>query len=188
LNQIVYIPSSPTPELENFSAPILNLEDSYVRVPFWGANFWGASLRPVAGGGVPSHLSIIELKLTFKDGGAFDYHTIYEQIKERLHHALTLARDSGHGIGSINALGAAELANVNLEQLPAYEPPARVDGAAEREVVSRDSGVAGVEPPSTSREGPTSAPSEPPPGYEEAQAQAIDVDLDQRLRDEAARQ
>lgn len=33
ITQIVYMPTSPSPELQSFSAPILNLEDSYVRVP-----------------------------------------------------------------------------------------------------------------------------------------------------------
>jgi hypothetical protein len=32
------------------------------------------------------------------------------------------------------------------------------------------------------------APDDPPPGYEEAQAQAVGIDLDQRLREAAERQ
>src|SRR6266487_775356 len=99
--QIVYLPTNPTPELQSFSAPILNLQDSYVRAPFFGANYWCAMVRPVAGGNIPPQHPAVELKMTFREGGAFDYHTIFEQIKERLYNAVSLARESGRNVGSI---------------------------------------------------------------------------------------
>ena len=188
-SQIVYLPSTPTAELQSFSSPILNLQDTFVRAPFFGANYWTATVKPVAGGGIPSTHSAIELRLTFKEGGAFDYHTIFEQIKERSHQAYTVARENGR-----NGTTDAGLANVHLEQLPAYEAAPGAPREAEEPrilspvpvrpsavsptVTGTDAVVPAVNPP---------APNEPPPGYEEAQVQAVGIDLDQRLRDEAER-
>lgn len=61
---------------------------------------------PVAGGGIPvaSASSVIELKLVFKDGGAFDFHTTFETVKERAQQAM----EAGN-------------AEVHLDDLPAYE-------------------------------------------------------------------
>ena len=61
---------------------------------------------PVAGGGIPvaSASSAIELKLVFKDGGAFDFHTTFETVKERAQQAM----EAGN-------------AEVHLDDLPAYE-------------------------------------------------------------------
>jgi WW domain-binding protein 2 len=139
--------------------------------------------------------------MIFREGGAFDYHTIFEQIKERLHHAISIARDEGRNIGSVGVLGGADLAGVHLEQLPAYEPPPQAsstEGAEERDPMSpihpagRDSNVAGLRGQPKAEEEvsmpPLEPPNEPPPGYEEAQAQAVGIDLDQRLREEAERQ
>ncbi len=190
--KLVYLPASPTPEFESFSVPILNLQDSYVRAPFFGANYWVASAKPVPGGGIPATHTLIDLRLTFKDGGAFDFHTVFEQIKERLYHAYTIARESGHGST------AEDLANVNLEQLPAYEAAREEERDESPPILSPrplhpgvDSDVHGTEssletppPPHATQ---FTAPDEPPPGYEEAQAQAVGIDLDQRLRAEAER-
>jgi len=188
--RIVYLPSKPTPELKSFSSPILNLQDTFVRAPFFGANYWTASCRPVSGGGIPPAHPLVEVCMTFREGGAFDFHSTFEQIKERVCQAYTLARENGRrGTADVN------LGNVNLEQLPAYEPPARrADGAGEGASAAsptyppaRDSGVAGVRSPSVSppKEEEFATPDEPPPGYEEAQIQAVGIDLDERLRAEA---
>ncbi len=190
----MYLPTAPTPELQSFSSPILNLQDSFVRAPFFGANYWVALCKPVAGGGIPPSHAAVELKLTFREGGAFDYHTTFEQIKERLQQAYSVARESGQRGGA----GGVDLANVHLEQLPAYEPAREImpedDGPTILSPIptrpGRDSGVDGVRSP-TERSSPKPeqfAPDEPPPGYEEAQAQAVGVDLDRRLREEAERQ
>jgi hypothetical protein len=197
--QIVYLPTSPTPELQSFSAPILNLQDTYVRAPIFGANCWNALIRPVAGGGIPPHYPAVELRMTFREGGAFDYHTTFERIKEHLRHAIQIARDQGRNIGSVGALSGADLAGVHLEQLPAYEPSQQATGVEPGEdqvpvspvhPVGRDSSIAGLRSQPRSEEvstPPVEPPNEPPPGYEEAQVQAVGIDLDQRLREEAER-
>ena len=191
----MYLPSSPTPVLQSFSSPILRLQDTYVRAPFFGANYWTASCKPVANGGIPSDYPLVELRLTFREGGAFDFHSTFEQIKERLYQAYTVARESGQRGDNV------DMANVHLEQLPAYEPAREVEREEEERVIlspvplrpgeARDSGVAGLRS-ENDEEAPAPAeqvaPDEPPPGYEEAQSQAVDAALEQRLRTEAERQ
>jgi hypothetical protein len=138
--------------------------------------------------------------MIFREGGAFDYHTIFEQIKERLHHAISIAQGEGRNIGGVGGLGGVDLAAVHLEQLPAYEPLPQtpsVEPAEERVPISPihpagiASGIAGLrsqpKPEEEVSTPPVEPPNEPPPGYEEAQAQAVGIDLDQRLREEAER-
>ncbi|KAL3423640.1 ww-domain ligand protein [Phlyctema vagabunda] len=181
--RIVYMPTSPTPDLQSFSSPILNLQDTYVRAPFFGANYWTALCKPVPGGNIPSAHPSVELRMTFREGGAYDYHSTFEQVKERLYQAYMVARENGR----TGQTGALDLTDVHLEQLPAYEAGAP-EPRAQEPVTPRDSGVEGVgsrtesQPP---KEESFSAPDEPPPGYEEAQVQAVGIDLDQRLREEA---
>lgn len=63
--------------------------------------------------------------MTFKDGGAFDFHSSFERVKETLSHAVEIARESGiiSGAGTGGGMGAGvvDLEVVHLEQLPAYE-------------------------------------------------------------------
>lgn len=178
--QIVYIPTTSSPTLTSFSSPILNLHDTYVRAPFFGANYWTASVRPVAGGGIPPSLALIDLRMTFREGGAFDYHNVFELIKERLHQAVQAARDAGRSVGGAGGVDQAVLGGLHLEQLPAYEPAAvAAPGAAAADEVRRASVVDGQR---TESDSVAAQPDEPPPGYEEAQAQAVGIDLDQRLR------
>ncbi|KFX89482.1 hypothetical protein O988_08619, partial [Pseudogymnoascus sp. VKM F-3808] len=165
-----------------FSCPILNLHDTYVRAPFFGANYWTASVRPVAGGGIPPSLALVDLRMTFREGGAFDYHNVFELIKERLHQAVQTARDAGRNVGGAGGMNPEVLQGLHLEQLPAYEPAAATPGAGTgagpvREGQGQADGQARADPESTG-----APPDEPPPGYEEAQAQAVGIDLDQRLR------
>ncbi|OBT71245.1 hypothetical protein VF21_09471 [Pseudogymnoascus sp. 05NY08] len=180
--RIVYIPTTSSPSLTSFSCPILNLYDTYVRAPFFGANYWTASVRPVAGGGIPPSLALIDLRMTFREGGAFDYHNVFELIKERLHQAVQAARDAGRNVGGAGGVDQEVLQGLHLEQLPAYEPAAVAPGAGAA------GGAREAPPPPVDaqpRAEPETAaaqPDEPPPGYEEAQAQAVGIDLDQRLR------
>ena len=177
------------PELQSFSSPILNLQDTFVRAPFFGANYWVASVKPVAGGGIPPDHSAVELRLTFREGGAFDYSSVFEQIKERLYQAYSVARETGRA-----GTTGLDLATVNLEQLPAYEPvreveddqPAILSPVPIRPPRDTDGrGMRSQVDTSSPRPEARVLPDEPPPGYEEAQTQAVNIDLDQRLRHEA---
>ena len=91
-------------------------------VPWFGANSWNAVLQPVPGGNIPLTHAKIELSLTFNEGGAADFHTNFERIKERLMQALEAARGSGlSGSSATGPVGSVNLDSVHLDQLPSYE-------------------------------------------------------------------
>ena len=54
----------------------------------------------------------MQIKLTFKEGGAFDFSTIFERIKETVQQAAESARETGSSVHP---------SDLDLEQLPAYE-------------------------------------------------------------------
>jgi hypothetical protein len=190
--RLVYLPTTKTPELQSFSCPILNTQDTFVRAPFFGANYWTGLCKPVSGGGIPAAHTAVELRLTFREGGAFDFHTIFEQIKERLYQAYQVARETGQSTAQVN------LNNVHLDQLPAYQAAEELEEEDGPPILS----PVGIRPPETNSgvlavpnsnggthvETPVATPDEPPPGYEEAQAQAVDIALDRTVREEAERQ
>ncbi|KAF2089393.1 hypothetical protein K490DRAFT_37226 [Saccharata proteae CBS 121410] len=196
--RIVYLPSTPTPQLQSFAAPILNLHDTHVTAPFFGPNVWAAVVQPVPGGNIPPQHTALELKMTFKDGGAFDFHTAFERIKERLQQAVEVAHISGDGQETGDGRGAGALAgvdleNVHLDELPAYEagpgPAPPIDPSSAAHPRDRDSGLGmsgeeGAPKPSPGR-GPFEPPVEPPPGYEEVQRESVNVELERRLRRES---
>ena len=155
-----------------------------MRAPFFGANYWTGLCKAVQDGGIPAAHAAVEIRLTFREGGAFDFHSTFEQIKERLHHAYSVARESGQGGEAI-----LNLANIHLEQLPAYEAAREVENEREEPVILSPIPVrpgergARVPVPEPVREPepvvvggteapPVLGPSDPPPGYEEALAHA----------------
>ena len=135
--------------------------------------------------------------MEFKEGGAFDFHNIFERLKERLRQTIDIARESG-----VDETTAG--ANVNLEDLPAYEDTrqhARIPEAPLSPPTSAGlSGVsiggpigtattAALETESPQRSSPLQSPQpfqppyEPPPGYEEVQRSSIADELERRLSD-----
>ncbi|OJD40737.1 ww-domain-binding protein [Diplodia corticola] len=194
--RIVYLPASPSDSLQSFAAPILNLHDTHVNAPFFGPNVWSAIVQPVPGGNIPSQHAALELKLTFKDGGAYDFSQGYERIKERMQQAIEVARESGNYHGSVDGsdngslrtggpLAGVDLNTVHLEQLPAYEPPPPAGADVVIPDTSRDSGLGMNTPegaPAPKPDDNYDPPSEPPPGYEEVQSQSVADELERRLR------
>ena len=191
----MFLPGKPEAHLQSFAAPVLNLSDTHVSAPFFGPNAWQAILKPVTGGGIPAHHAFIQVKMTFKDGGAYDFHRIFEEVKEKTQHAVESARDTGL---------QADLSNVPLEQLPAYEEAGSGIVAAPR----NEAEATPIVSPRPTRPGqgsqltapaqsdgppcasPTQAqtmppPNEPPPGYEEAQSSSVMNSLEERLRKES---
>ncbi|EED24363.1 hypothetical protein TSTA_077290 [Talaromyces stipitatus ATCC 10500] len=175
--RIVYLPSQPSEQMQSFTAPLLNLHDSHVSAPFFGPNAWTVLAQPVPGGGIPAPLQLVELKVTFKEGGAFDFHTNFERIKDRLQQAVEHARDSGSpSVRSSNGRGV-NFTNVHLDELPAYDGP-NTSNAGQAQSIE-----AAVQPPITETADTTSsAPVEPPPGYEEVQQQSVAQELEEQLR------
>jgi hypothetical protein len=182
---MIYLPVTPTPTLQSFAVPILNVTDSRVTAPWFGANKWEAIIQPVAGGGIPPQHDQLDLVMEFKEGGAFDFSSIFERLKERLRQAVDIARESGaDGEGGVN------MNNVHLEDLPAYEESrthARVPDPLPSPPMDRGMGAGGpviAAPRSPQAPSPLVSPrqqqesfqppDEPPPGYEEVQRQMRD--------------
>lgn len=184
----MYLPTDPQPNLQSFTAPILNLQDTRISAPFFGPNVWSGVLKPVTGGGIPAQHAFVEIKMVFKEGGAFDFHSTYERIRDSLIHAMENARDSGSEM---------DPSNVHLDQLPAYDetgstqsamPQARRDDSPliaptprrpGQERTTRGQAAGGL---ATSTPQQFEPPSEPPPGYEEAQSAGVENSLEESMR------
>lgn len=199
---MIYLPVTPTPALQSFAVPILNVADSRVTAPWFGANKWEAIIQPVQGGGIPPQHSELELVMEFKEGGAFDFASIFERLKERLRQAVDVARESGDDNIAPDGSRAVNMNAVHLEDLPAYEesrqharvpdplPSPPMDGPGVSGAGVRSQVVAAPEPSSPHRSSPLSSPqqgsfqppSEPPPGYEEVQRGSIVEELERQLR------
>lgn len=110
--------------------------------------------------------------MTFKEGGAFDFHTNFERIKERLEQAVENTGEGARGLRGV------DMAAVHLEELPAYEGPSPTEPTAP--VSTGDSLNAPANNQRASVLGPE--PMEPPPGYEEVQQQSVAQELEERLR------
>ena len=132
--------------------------------------------------------------MTFKEGGAFDFSTTYERLKEQMTQALSVARENGGAPG----FGAGGLPHADLEQLPAYEesgensaaqptvasPPTHTPQAAAtpREPVVEPPDEPSVKPEPPQEHESYPPPNEPPPGYEETQAASVSRDMEENIR------
>lgn len=125
---------------------------------------------------------MVELKITFKEGGAFDFHSNFERIKDRLQQALEHARDRGFSsVQGPDGRGVVDYVNIHLDELPAYDGSNNATSAAEPDRPFQDepSPAANVVEPV---ERTPIAPAEPPPGYEEVQQQSVAEELEEQLR------
>jgi hypothetical protein len=171
--RLIYLPDKPTERFQSFAAPILSLHDSHVTAPFFGPNAWLALLQPVADGGIPMPSGgVVELKFTFKDGGAFDFHSSYDRVRERLQQVVgNLGADGGNGNDSRAALNNVNLSAVNLDDLPAYQEESSGPLLSPVLAATQTSMPAPGET-ETQNLGPSGQafrpPVEPPPAYEEA--------------------
>lgn len=192
MNKLVYLPIASTPRFQSFSAPILNLDNTHVTAPFFSANVFTGELRPVPGGNIPPHHSLVDLKMAFKEGGAFDFSTTYDRLKEQMTQTLSVARENGNMPGFVSG----GLPHADLEQLPAYEETGG-DSTAQPNVASPptnspQASASSHEPiaeptnePNIKSEAPQEsypAPNEPPPGYEETQAASVARDMEENIR------
>ncbi|THZ87705.1 hypothetical protein D6C84_01481 [Aureobasidium pullulans] len=190
--RLVYLPTTPTPQLKSFSVPLLNTHDSHVVAPWIGPNVWTALAQPVQGGGIPTHIPALELKFSFKDGGAYDFHSGYERVKERLQQQVDVARQSGHlqGDGSEagrgrggDALAAVDVANVHLDDLPAYEETGSTVPMPQphAQPVPLSATTQATRSPESHAPEVFTPPAEPPPGYEQVQRETVEDELERRL-------
>ncbi|AEO64141.1 87445fdd-99e4-4981-b435-da98a5569bca [Thermothielavioides terrestris] len=160
--RVIYLPARPSEDFKSFFTPVLNFSDTHVHSSWIGPWSWGGTVRPVPGGGIPMHIPRIEVKFVFRDGGHSDFQTKFEWLKERLHHARELGLNPGQ----------------NLEPPPPYEAGAQPPPSSG----ASGSAQAGAQTP---EEAPQPAPNEPPPDYLTAQAQAVAMRYEERMREEA---
>uniref|UniRef100_A0A1Y1MS77 GRAM domain-containing protein n=1 Tax=Photinus pyralis TaxID=7054 RepID=A0A1Y1MS77_PHOPY len=155
--RIVYLPSEPTgePEFKSFSAPILNFQNPSATASFqwlrggWKSD-WKADCIPVSGGIIPPELRRIEVEFTFSDSSMLNtFCKEYDRVRQGW---LRLQEE------------AIRQDTTRDERLPPYEVP----GANPPESTTA------LTVPRTNRSDSSSScrvPDEPPPGYDEAQAQ-----------------
>jgi hypothetical protein len=177
--RLIYLPATPTEQFKSFSTRILGCQDGRMRSSWVGPWYWEASVRPVPNGNIPPDFPLVILKLTFKDGGFSEFESKFVEIKARLHHAAQIAEESGQRNWALN---------VHDEQLPEYTASQGQGSADHSRPIPGD--VAQQHASDASRQAGTSQgmPDEPPPDYDEAQAQAVSMRFDERLREEAERQ
>ena len=165
-------------------APILNLQDTRISAPFFGPNVWTGILQPVTGGGIPPQHAFVEIKMTFKEGGAFDFHSTFERIRDSLLRAVETAQASGHEL---------DMGNVHLDELPAYNEvggtqamapgrSANAQAALPTQGGTQQAALSAPRPNNVSRPNSFSPPDEPPPGYEEAQSSGIRDRMEEGIR------
>lgn len=107
------------------------------------------------------------MKLTFTGGGHSEFATRFEAQKEMVDHARQVQQATGQNV------------TIPDEPLPAYEANGSQapDNAPPGASIGRSTSSASQNPP----------PNEPPPGYEEAQAQNLSERLETHVRHEAER-
>lgn len=146
----------------------------------WWGWVWKSDCIPVSGGGIPPDIPRIEVRFTFSDGGMMDFNEAYIRLRERLFQYQEMRREMGGGD------------DIPDEPLPAYEatstpatpatevPPALAPGPVTN--LTAEASRARRSDSSASRR-----PDEPPPGYDEAQAQQLSIRLEDHIRDEVNR-
>lgn len=199
--RVIYLSSPSTPQFQSFSAPILNLQDSHVTAPWIGPNAWIALCKPVQGGNIPvSHA--VEVKITFKDGGAYEFASRYERVRERYAEAVETARANGQVVRDgvfegRSGAGEVDVNNVHLEELPRYEDAAQSVRVPDQDVETRQ-GQSVQEPRHIVDERPVrpradaveerqeaaaATPDEPPPSYDVVQRQVVENELSRQLEE-----
>ncbi|KAI0133592.1 hypothetical protein BJ170DRAFT_678534 [Xylariales sp. AK1849] len=178
--RLLFLPSRPTEQLKSFSTIILKTENSHVGANWggFGANYWDAEVKTEPDGNIPPDFPRITMRLTFNDGGHSDWALRYEEIRGRLLNAAQIARETGN---------TRILNTVHDEQLPEYSP--REGGSRQSQIEATQTQIEQrAESAARERDGTQPLPDEPPPGYDEAQAQAIAMQFDERAHQEAERQ
>ncbi|KAI3398956.1 hypothetical protein diail_7983 [Diaporthe ilicicola] len=184
--RIIYLAEQPTEAFQSFSAFILDTYDPQPRAGGllgFGAWRWRAEAKPRAGGGIPGDVPRIEILLIFNHGGVEGFHSKYSLMFERLAHARDVARETGTRI------------TVHDDDLPPYSATGP-SGASEQPTplqpvqlspTQGQSEAQGQTQTQTQAQQPQSTPNEPPPGYDEAQAQAVEQQFEERDREDAER-
>lgn len=173
--RVIYLPAKPTEDLKSFSSKILGCQDTRTDSSWFGPWYWQATVRPVPDGNIPSEVTWAKVKLVFNDGGFSDFQAKFVEINGRLHHAAQLAQETGQ---------TNLLQTVHDEELPEYRPRQTTGDAGHAETTAARQADEANQQAQQSQQ----VPDEPPPNYDEAQAQAISMRFDERAREEAERE
>ncbi|CAO3635402.1 unnamed protein product [Cunninghamella blakesleeana] len=79
--RIIFIAKEPTQEFQSLNIPLLNLKQWKLEQPWFGANYIEGAVIPVPNGGLKTAGKLV---LTFIDGGATEFTTIFHSLLERL--------------------------------------------------------------------------------------------------------
>ncbi|CAG8493153.1 15168_t:CDS:2 [Cetraspora pellucida] len=157
--RVLFISRPPLHNFQSLSVPILNLKDGKLQQPWFGANYYEAYLMPVQNGGLPSPG---QLKITFKEGGGYDFSSCFTELIQRLSESESYVLVE------------------HTEQLPTYTP--REDSTSTATQALGTAASSGVMPPTgpltnatspshstlvNSAAPPPIAPGELPPSYDE---------------------
>ncbi|KAK9240741.1 hypothetical protein V1525DRAFT_394839 [Lipomyces kononenkoae] len=82
-HRVIYLPDAPSSAFQSFAAPLRSVYDAHVTQPWFGPNMWSCVVVAVQDGGLPTETPF-EVTITFKDGGAFEFHDSFERIRERM--------------------------------------------------------------------------------------------------------
>ena len=134
--------------------------------------------------------------MSFKDGGAYDFQSSFERVKEVLSNAIEEARESGRVSGRAEDM---DMSAVHLEQLPAYEEVGNAPSTPSSNVL-RPTPISPIRQQQRTQTGYTNdehggdtsiaqplnqhhfqPPNEPPPGYEETQQSSVVNNLDEAI-------
>ncbi|ORY61204.1 uncharacterized protein BCR38DRAFT_486965 [Pseudomassariella vexata] len=180
--RLIYLASTPTDQFTSFSTKILSSEDAHTGSTLlgFGANFWESTIKPVSNGGVPADYPRINMRLVFYDGGHSDWAIKHQDMKGRLLHAVETA-----GLSYQNSTNMLNM--ISGEQLPEYSPGEGGSVQPQTEASQVQVEVRGEEA-ARDRQTNQGLPDEPPPDYDEAQAQAVAARFDERAREDAERQ
>lgn len=133
----------------------------------WWGWVWKSDCIPVSGGGIPPELPRVEVKFTFSDGGMMEFNEAYIGLRERLFQYQEMRRELDGSVPD--------------EPLPAYEAEGDRQGPTSSDQLA-------VPPPNRSDSSASRrAPNEPPPNYDEAQAQQLSNRLEDHIRGEVDR-
>jgi WW domain-binding protein 2 len=97
---------------------------------WFSANAFVATITPVKDGGIP-HFA--ELKLTFKEGGAFEFYNTYTALLDRLH-----AQDDGRPVEHLEDLPMYSNENTHVQEETSSPPPPPMEDDEDAEELPTD--------------------------------------------------
>lgn len=112
--RLVYVNAQSNEPFKTFSVPILNICDVHINQPWFGANSLEFMVNPVRNGSLHGQS---EVRLSFKEGGVFEFFRLYCELRDRLYENSGDARSVQH-LESLPIYSADDGQNSNLPRDP----------------------------------------------------------------------